>query len=660
MPIILKIVPIILKQSQIMCDTIKINKDNVVKRKVYMEHIKINLIADMALIEGAELLSAKLNIKLCPDGIPVSAVCKDKLTVSSDGNSYIITYSEKAEFFRGLAICAHSISTGSFEPVDAKKHFDTCGAMIDLSRNMVYTVDTLKDYIEYMALMGLNMLMLYTEDTYEIDKYPMFGFMRGRYTKAELKEIDAYAAKLGIELIPCIQTLSHLSTTLGWGYAANFRNTSNCLCVGQKETYDFIEEMFKTVKECFSSKRIHIGLDEAVDVSFGKTLKERGYVKPFDLMVEHVNNVCELCKKYDLEPMMWSDMFFKNGVLGGDYDRTSVIPEDASERLAKNIEMVYWDYCYENPKVANYFINAHREHLGRKVVFAGGIWTWNRLVPSFVKTFDTARGQLKACKENGVRDVFATVWANTCAGFDFSILPGLQMYAEQMYNDEVSDAQLSHMFEVCTGYRFEDFMLLGLDDFSAKDIEQYGQPGMFCINSSAQIFFNDIMLGLYDKTLSGYDFKSHYKKYLKGLEKLGDMGKFNDIFNQTETLAKILVIKSTIGPEIRDAYLAKDNKKLTRLSAALKELLVLYKSYHAMLKERWLKINKPFGIEGVDTLLGGVESRIETAMLRVNGYLSGTYAKIEELEEERVYYKDQENPLTESNLFKNIISVCAY
>lgn len=33
-----------------------------------------------------------------------------------------------------------------------------------------------------MAVMGLNMLMLYTEDIFRLENYPCFGSMRGRYT----------------------------------------------------------------------------------------------------------------------------------------------------------------------------------------------------------------------------------------------------------------------------------------------------------------------------------------------------------------------------------------------------------------------------------------------------------------------------------------------
>ena len=80
------------------------------------------------------------------------------------------------------------------------KNFDTFGIMIDCSRNAVYTVHALKRFIDLMSAMGYNALLLYTEDTYEVEGEPYFGYFRGRYTQAEIKEIDAYAKNKGIEL----------------------------------------------------------------------------------------------------------------------------------------------------------------------------------------------------------------------------------------------------------------------------------------------------------------------------------------------------------------------------------------------------------------------------------------------------------------------------
>ena len=86
------------------------------------------------------------------------------------------------------------------------------GVMIDMSRNAVMSMEGLQRFLPLLKKMGYNTVMLYTEDTYEVKDEPFFGYMRGRYSAKELCELDQYAASLGIELIPCIQTLAHLST----------------------------------------------------------------------------------------------------------------------------------------------------------------------------------------------------------------------------------------------------------------------------------------------------------------------------------------------------------------------------------------------------------------------------------------------------------------
>jgi len=214
-----------------------------------LELLEIKITGDsIGIIDGVKLLCGKLGITLSENGAEIEAVSGCKfLKVSDNGKKIVVSYNKKIEFYRGLAIAIGMIrGTLNKHEVTERRQFDTCGVMFDVSRNMVITVDTAKDFIEYMALMGLNMMMLYTEDTYKMEKYPYFGYMRGAYTKDELKEIDAYALIFGIEVIGCIQTLSHLQTALRWDYAANIKDTDSTLYVGNKDTYDFIEEMFKT------------------------------------------------------------------------------------------------------------------------------------------------------------------------------------------------------------------------------------------------------------------------------------------------------------------------------------------------------------------------------------------------------------------------------
>ena len=76
--------------------------------------------------------------------------------------------------------------------------FDMIGVMIDSSRNGVIHPEASQSFLMRLALMGVNMAILYTEDTYEIPGEPFFGYLRGRYTASELRAIDDYAFLFGI------------------------------------------------------------------------------------------------------------------------------------------------------------------------------------------------------------------------------------------------------------------------------------------------------------------------------------------------------------------------------------------------------------------------------------------------------------------------------
>ena len=62
--------------------------------------------------------------------------------------------------------------------LEMAKKFDSLGVMIDMSRNAVMSIPSLKRYLPILRKMGYTTVFLYTEDTYEVDGEPYFGYMR--------------------------------------------------------------------------------------------------------------------------------------------------------------------------------------------------------------------------------------------------------------------------------------------------------------------------------------------------------------------------------------------------------------------------------------------------------------------------------------------------
>ena len=188
--------------------------------------------------------------------------------------------------------------------MDKNNNLNHFGVMLDCSRNAVMKPETAKKYIDVLSDLGYNCLMLYTEDTYEIDAEPYFGHKRGRYSQAELIEIDNYAKLKGIELIPCIQTLAHLGSIFRWPCYDKIHDCNDILLSDNDETYTFIDKMFATLKRCFTSRTVNIGMDEAHMLGRGRYQDINGYVDRFDILLKHLNRVAEIAKKYGFDLLM--------------------------------------------------------------------------------------------------------------------------------------------------------------------------------------------------------------------------------------------------------------------------------------------------------------------------------------------------------------------
>lgn len=574
--------------------------------------------------------------------INVEKNCDNSLSVICDADGVLISYCEKADFYRALAIAVSHIKnqTDNIKVVE-NRVFAKCGAMLDVSRNAVLNLDGAKKFIRYLALMGHNTLYLYMEDTYRIDGYEYFGYMRGAYTKDELKEIVFYADMFGIEVIPCIQTLAHLAKTLKWRYSIPMSDTDDILLIDEPETYKFIEAMFKTIKECFKTDRIHIGMDEAHDVGMGEYFRRNGLTDRFTLMSRHLQKVTELTEKYGLKPMMWSDMFFRLGSKTGEYyDLNSKMPENISKLIPEEMSLVYWDYYNECEELCDNFIEAHLK-MQREIIFAGGVWVWGSLVPNYRKTFSQTKAALKMCRKHKLREVFATLWGDDGAETSaFESLLGLQLFAEYNFYDEVSDEHLGERFKICTGCDMEAFKLLDIDGMNENESLKKIDDMWNIVQSAKQLLYQDILLGLFDENYKNEPMGEIYKSVCNKLEKIPHQGEMEYLFTYHRQLVKTLKLKWDIGIRLSSAYIQKDNKELLKLADEIKIIKSELKKTHELFSEIWLRDNKAFGLDVIDLRFGGVIARCERAAKRVVDYIDGKIDRIEELEEKKLLYNN--------------------
>lgn len=519
-----------------------------------------------------------------------------------------------------------------------KTPFEHFGIMIDCSRDAVMKPAALKKMIDILEKLGYNMLMLYTEDTYEVKNQPYFGHLRGRFTKEELQDLDAYAKAHGVELVPCIQTLAHFNALLHWRTYAPMFDCNDILLPGDERVYQLIDDIFASLAESFSSRMVNIGMDEAEMVGLGKYLKEHGYCNRTDILVEHVKRVSEIAAKYGFTAAMWSDMFFKLAADSWGKESTDI---DASigKMIPDNVRLIYWDYYSTEKKHYDTWIEGH-EKLKPGCLFAGGIWTWNGFVPENSYSIEAGKVATQSCFEHKVKDVFYTMWGDNggeCSRF--AILPGL-FYNACIGHGINEEAEMKALFKETFGIAFDDYMLLDLPG-TAHDERSHADPDKYML-------YCDCFMGKFDSIVR----KGAGAEYGEAAKKLAPFAKnpeFGTVFGYIKALCEVLEVKYELGVRTREAYLSGDKAAVKTIAADYDVLLERLDAFYEVYRKQWMEENKPQGFEVHDARIGALIQRVKSCKRRLIEYVDGTIERIEELEEPVLDFQGREMPLAEED-----------
>lgn len=218
-------------------------------------------------------------------------------------------------------------STGSYSvpsvEIEDTPRFAYRGLMLDVSRHFS-TKEFIKKQIDALAYYKINRLHLHLTDAagwrLEIKKYPLLtdfaawrtdptwkkwwnggrkylrydepGASGGYYTQDDIREILEYARQHYITVIPEIEMPSHSEEVLAVYPQLScsgepYKNSD--FCVGNEETFTFLENVLTEVMELFPSEYIHVGGDEAGKSAWKTCPKCQKRMKD-----EHLANVDEL------------------------------------------------------------------------------------------------------------------------------------------------------------------------------------------------------------------------------------------------------------------------------------------------------------------------------------------------------------------------------
>lgn len=556
-------------------------------------------------LPGLAIFETVFADRIACDGMPVEfEPGRDKLgfSLTKKGTALHVRYASPCDAYRALGLI---LANDNPESTSQDRIHESVSVMWDLSRNGVIRPEAWEELFRKFALMGINAVQLYMEDVYEIPGEAFFGYGRGAYSAEELRRIDGYGHGLGIEVIPCIQTLGHLLQITQWPAYWYYGDVDGVLMVDDERTRKLIGKMLDQMAACFRSRTIHIGMDEAHGLGTGQYLRKNGYQRPFDIFNRHLRMVTAMCHERGLRPMIWSDMYFRMGSATNDcYDMGSAIPADVAAQVPADVDLVYWDYYHADPAFYEEWIRRHRD-MGKEPIFAAGAWNWGRFWTYAPRWRESLSAGMKVAREQKLAQTMLTIWGDDGAEFHpASVYPAIQYFAEWAYVGEPDDKALERQFAALVpGANLPDYL-------SASQLDEVPsvRGARECtVNHSKWILWQDPVLGFLDAHLTP-DLPDHYRRLAAFLDK----PEADEALRFAAKVATAVGLKAELHLNARTAWQSGNRNELHRLkSEVLPACLAAVRELWQAHDEVWRHWNKPFGWEVIERRYAGCTARLE-------------------------------------------------
>lgn len=214
------------------------------------------------------------------------------------------------------------------EPLSKRPGF-RLGFMLDISRDKVPTMASLKRLVDALARFGYNELQLYTEVTFAYAGHEEMWRGWSPMTAAEIRELDAYCWARGIVLTPNQNSFGHLEKLfrharyLPLAEAPNGFTIRNpplkdrppkALHAAAPESMAFLAGLYDELFPLFPhADRANVGCDEVWDI-FSPTCRSAGKAARFGVFrvyADHLKGVYGLCSARKKRMAFWADMVLR-------------------------------------------------------------------------------------------------------------------------------------------------------------------------------------------------------------------------------------------------------------------------------------------------------------------------------------------------------------
>ncbi len=220
---------------------------------------------------------------------------------------------------------------------------NTRGFMMDISRNKVPTIDTIKYIIDIMSDIKMNHLELYIEGfSFEYKSFNKYLKKDAYITVEEFQELEKYANSKFIDLVPNQNGFGHMAEWLKhdefkdlaeapegihlWGT----HRPSSTLNPLDPRSLELIQKMYKDMLPYSNSKYFNMNFDEPFELGKGRSKEACEKNGLANVYMDYTLKAYDEIKKYNKIPLIWGDVLIKH--------------EDVLDRIPKDMIFVDWGY----------------------------------------------------------------------------------------------------------------------------------------------------------------------------------------------------------------------------------------------------------------------------------------------------------------------------
>jgi len=336
--------------------------------------------------------------------------------------------------------------------------------MLDISRDRVPTMETLRRLIDLWAELKYNQVQLYTEHAFAYPSHEVVWKDASPITPQEAEDLDRYCADRAIELVPNQNSFGHMERWLRhesyrriaestgsfvdpWGGVRHQPTTLNPLDPG---SLDLLRSLYDELLPHFTSGMVNVGADEPFELGQGRSRQACEQVGLGRVYLEFMLKIHGELSRRGKVMQFYGDIILHH-------------PELIKE-LPRDVIALDWGYEADHP-----FAEESRlfEQAGLRFYVCPGTSTWNTLGGRWPTARQNILTAAREGRDHGAAGMLLTDWGDNGHWQQLPVShPGYLLGAAAAWNpDNAAEIDIRsclsrHIFRDATGNAAEALMKL--------------------------------------------------------------------------------------------------------------------------------------------------------------------------------------------------------